>query len=161
MKTTWKNEYPLFEPDYSPIEMFELGIMGGNYFDPEVGNWIEFTPAEFSQELRNLLDEKMYASGSYDKKVNFFGVKSGLSYAQWVENGWIKSQDPFGWINWYINFYYGRRSSDDLRQIKRWISFKPRHIATLLRTGKDCDLSHGLKTRQNLLHWAIDSKKLV
>lgn len=161
MNNTWSQEHPDFLPDYSPIEMFKLGIMGGNYFDPTVGDWTEFTPQEFADELKSSLEVEMYASGFYNRKLNAFGVRSGLTYEEWMANGWIKPQDPFGWVNWYVNFYYGRRSDDDLRQIRRWVSFKPRHTATLLRTGSPENLKHGHRTRQNLLHWGIDSTKVL
>ena len=43
----------------------------------------------------------------------------------WNKNGWIKG-DIYGFVEWYINYYYGRRSDDDEYQIKRWLGFKKR-----------------------------------
>lgn len=82
-----------------------------------------------------------------------------MDYRGWTKSNWINQQDPYGWFNWYINFYYGRRSSDDDRQIYRWKSFIGRHSAGLksICKNKNVDISDesiGPKTRQGLLHWA-------
>ena len=44
----------------------------------------------------------------------------GSSLEMWEEKNWITSTDPYGWVQWYCNFYNGRRTKDDERQIKRW-----------------------------------------
>ena len=45
------------------------------------------------------------ASPNYDKTVNKFKVKCGTSLESWEESGWIVSQDPYGWFQWYCRFY--------------------------------------------------------
>lgn len=149
-----------FTPSYSPLEMIKLGIFGGNYFgNPEVDkNWKEFVPAEFIQDCQDVPLEKI-VNIKYDTAVNKYGVICGMDYAGWMKSRWIISQDPYGWFNWYINFFYGRRSSDDSRQISRWKSFISRHSGMLksicIKANRDIlDESFGKKTRQNLLHWS-------
>lgn len=154
----------MFTPAYSPIEMIEAGVFGGNYFgNVEVNkDWLEYVPSKFitectSSHIRKLTNT-IYAIGT-----NKYGVSCGMDYKGWTESGWIKEQDPYGWFNWYINFYYGRRSVDDARQISRWKSFIGRHPGMLksicVKAKRDIlDESFGKKTRQNLLHWAYKIK---
>jgi len=70
---------------------------------------------------------------------------------------WIRSQDPRGWFQWYCNYYLGRRSSDDERQIARWKDFcghsgrwRNNIYSKIHRTG-DWDISP--RIQQSLLHW--------
>ena len=62
-----------------------------------------------------------------------------------------KKHDPYGWIEWYINFYNGRRIKDyDTFQINRWKNLKTRMFGMLsLYPGS-------ARIKQTLLHWAID-----
>ena len=146
-----------FTPSYSPLEMSEAGVFGGNYFgNSEVKkHWLDFVPPEFSRDcnIGKLINP------IYDKSLNKYGVICGMDYAGWIKAGWIVEQDPYGWYNWYINFYYGRRSFDDNRQISRWKSFICRHSGMLksmcLKKGVSMsDETVGFKTRQGLLHWS-------
>ena len=75
--------------------------------------------------------------------------------------GWIKSQDPFGWFQWYCRFYLGRRTKDDLRQIGRWKSFDGRFKKNLINRIKKANTKYSDYTispaiRQSLLHWGIE-----
>lgn len=154
------SDFPDFNPDYTPKQMVDLGIFGGSYFSGNVGKMQENVPSEFLQGMgKNIIQNKLIGE-KHDKNKNKYGVSCGSTYSYWKKKGWIKKQDPFGWFNWYINFYYGRRTNDDQRQIGRWKSFKGRHSGILKnncspKSDKGCE-----KTRQNLLHWAIDSKKI-
>lgn len=151
------DDRPDFTPSYSPLEMAEAGVFGGNYFgNVEVKqNWLDFVPVEFAQDCNTA----MLTNTIYKTSINKYGVTCGMDYAGWIKAGWIAEQDPYGWYNWYINFYYGRRSSDDNRQISRWKSFISRHSGMLksicIKANRDIlDESFGKKTRQNLLHWS-------
>lgn len=150
-----------FTPSYSPIEMVQAGVFGGNYFgNTEVKkNWLDFVPVEFIEKC----DTEKLIKLKYDKSINKYKVICGMDYAGWVSSDWIIEQDPYGWFNWYINFFYGRRSSDDNRQIARWKSFIGRHSGMLksMCIKKNVSINDekvGLKTRQGLLHWAYKIK---
>ena len=41
--------------------------------------------------------------------------------------GWIHSDDPRGWFQWYCRYWRGRRMADDARQIGRWKAMR-RHV---------------------------------
>ena len=150
-----------FTPSYSPIEMVEAGVFGGNYFgNVEVmQNWLDYVPQQFIDECNLNTDINKLINPTYDKNFNKYKVICGMDYKGWINSNWINEQDPYGWFNWYINFYYGRRSSDDNRQISRWRSFISRHSGMLksMCLKKKVSISNeliGLKTRQGLLHWA-------
>lgn len=150
-----QDNYLGFVPDLTPIEMIELGVFGGSYFRKSIGDWTKFTPSEFISEIISNFLVEFITNDTYDVSFNKYKVNCGSTYDIWLANGWIKEEDPFGWFNWYINFYYGRRSVDDKRQIGRWKAFKSRH-AGMLRAHPN-----SAKTRQNMIHWAIDADKLL
>ena len=64
--------------------------------------------------------DKYVTSSKYDKNINKYKVKCGSSLEDWESSGWIKKQDPYGWIQWYCHYSLGRRTPDDVRQIERW-----------------------------------------
>ncbi|CAD7947335.1 unnamed protein product [Amoebophrya sp. A120] len=66
--------------------------------------------------------ELMLHSDTYRTTVNKFGVKCGGSLYMWEGHGWINEIDPYGWFHWYCRFYQGRRSTDDARQVQRWLN---------------------------------------
>jgi hypothetical protein len=115
----------------------------------------------FKEQLNEELQSKIYRSPQ-DFSLNCYGIKAGLDYTYWLDNKWIHDDDPYGWFNWYIRFYYGRRHPDDSRQIKRFRSFIKRHWGMLrihcykanknLETGSE----YYPKTCQGLLQWGWD-----
>ena len=143
-----KGFHPDFKPDLTPQEMLELGIFGGVYMrdcrDEFPRSW--FTKAKMSKDKR-------------DKKINYFGVLASQPLSVWVEQGWIRDQDPRGWFQWYCRYYRGRRSADDERQIKRWKAIR-RHVGALVKHCRRGDESCRPRQRQALLQWAYDSRKL-
>lgn len=142
------NDHPEFSPSYSPAQMFRMGIFGGCYFQLETT-----LPEEFLKEISVLLPQ----SGKPDRSKNFYKIIGGASLEWWQAQGLIHPDDPNGWVEWYVKFYYGRRHADDRRQIKRYRSFVTRHMGMLRsyqRAGKD-----SIKTKQNLLQWAWDHER--
>lgn len=93
-----------------------------------------------------------YSEGD-PRKGNFFKVDASMK--EWPEN-WHNDQHPLGWYEWYKGYSQGKRTDDDERQIKRWISFKARHLAQLKKADPTLtDLSIQPRRRQALLHWGI------
>lgn len=144
-----KNFDPEFEPELTPKEMLEMGIFGGKYMT-DCQN--EF-PTDWFREAK-LCHER------HDPKLNYFGVNASQPLSVWKEKGWIFSDDPRGWFQWYCRYFIGRRiPSEDQRQIKRWKAIR-RHIAQVKKACRKGDANCRPKQRQAILHWAYDARKI-
>ena len=79
----------------------------------------------------------------------------------------MKKSHPYGWVDWYCDFYEGKRSPDDERQIKRWKGVAGtngrfmKHLVTLIlkKNKKWNDASVSPKIRQTLQHWGYKLTK--
>ena len=163
-------DFPEFKPNMTPQQMFKIGIMGGSYFrtikSPETGKVYKDRHKKYNKLLKHI-PPMYYAQQEYDKSINFYGVKVGTSYEYWMSKHWIKEDiDPFGWIEWYCNFYLGRRTSDDRRQIDRWLNlagqngrFRKQLQNKINSIGSNDERIYP-RMRQTLLHWAFDSRKM-
>lgn len=104
-------DYPDFKPNVTPLEMFSMGVFGGTYWRPiyssVTGKKYKNQHLEFSDF--SSLDERLLTMSTCDYSVNYFGVAAGSSLEDWESKGWIVSQDPYGWVQWYCRFFYGRR----------------------------------------------------
>lgn len=144
---TGQNFHAEFRPDLSPKAMLELGVFGGKYMtdcrDEFPADW--FLNAKLSAEFRN-------------PDLNWFGVNASQSLSVWKEKGWIYSEDPRGWFQWYCRYNLGRRCPHDDNQIKRWRAMS-RHIAQIRKNCETCDFRCHPRRRQALLHWAYDSRQ--
>jgi len=135
-----------FKTCFNPVEMFMMGIFGNAYIQINTD-----LPKEFLDELEKLEYKKL---SKPDFKMNhFFQGECGSDLNWWKEKNLINEEDPNGWVEWYIKFYYGRRHKDDDRQIKRHRAFVARHLG-IINKHPNSD-----KSKQNLLHWAWDYKK--
>ena len=139
---------PEFRPELSPRQMLATGVFGGKYMT-DCQN--EFPQAWFNHAK--------LCSDRHDPKLNCFGVNASKPLSYWIAKGWIYSEDPRGWFQWYCRYWMGRRCPDDSRQIKRWKAMQ-RHIAQLRKHCPAGDLKCRRKQRQALLHWAYDSRKM-
>ncbi len=139
---------PEFQPELTPKQMLEMGVFGGKYMT-DCRN--EFSTSWFAHAR--------LCSARHDPKLNCFGVNASKPLSYWIFKGWIYSEDPRGWFQWYCRYYLGRRCPDDARQIKRWKAMS-RHIAQLRKNCPAGDLHCRRKQRQALLHWAYDSRKM-
>jgi hypothetical protein len=140
---------PDFRPQLTPKEMLALGVFGGKYMtdcrDEFPASW--FKTAKLSPRRR-------------DSSLNYFAVDASQPLSLWRKKGWIHSDDPRGWFQWYCRYYMGRRLPDeDARQIGRWRAMR-RHIAQIKRHCEPGDLMCRSRQRQALLHWAYDSRKI-
>lgn len=141
--------HPEFAPELSPPQMLKIGVFGGLYFADQ--------PHDLPKQW--FVEAKLSADGRRHKELNFFGVNASQPLWKWRQNGWIHPQDPRGWFQWYCRYYLGRRSDDDLRQIKRWKAYR-RHLIPVLRNCDAGDWTCRTKQRQSLLHWAYDSREI-
>ncbi|MBE8712316.1 hypothetical protein [Sphingobacterium hungaricum] len=143
-----KNFHEEFKPDLTPQDMLELGVFAGRYLrdcrDEFPAEWYE------NAKLYTGTDKKG------DCKLNFFEVCASQSLDEWKRKGWIHDQDPRGWFQWYCRYFMGRRTEDDLRQIKRWKNMK-RHVSQVRNKCNPGDFKCNTRQRQALLHWAYDS----
>jgi hypothetical protein len=137
-----------FKPELTPKEMLELGVFGGKYMTDCTNEF----PASWFRKAK-------LAGGRQESSLNFFRVAASQSLSVWREKGWIYHEDPRGWFQWYCRYYSGRRSPDDLRQIKRWRAVR-RHLSQLRKNCARGDLTCRRRQRQALLHWAYDSRKI-
>ncbi len=156
-----------FTPDLSPREIFEQGAMSGTYWRPlkslvtgkNLKDWHKKYP--FLKDLPN--DIMIRPIDQADPKLNRYKVHASLKYEEWVKYGWIKLPDEYGWIQWYCEFYNGRRIPDvDSYQIKRWMGVASaksgRFRKNLIRQIYDAkkswdDISVSPVIRQGLHHW--------
>ena len=145
---TGRNFHPRFNPELTPKQMLALGVFGGRYMtdcrDEFPADW--FDEAKLCPERR-------------DPKLNFFGVNASQPLSVWRKKGWIYTEDPRGWFQWYCRYFLGRRCPDDDRQIDRWRAIR-RHIVQLQADCPPGMLDCRPRQRQALLHWAYDSRKM-
>ena len=173
-KTTKEDIHKQFKPNKTPKQVFKMGAFGGTYFRPIYSSVTgkNYTPGEAMRGLpkswfQGLDMEKMVTSSKYDKKINKYKVKCGSSLESWESSGWINKQDPYGWFQWYSQYCTGRRTSDDERQIGRWLKLagpNGRFRRTLMnkiikkKTTHD-DFTVSPVIRQVLLHWGYQLTK--
>ena len=124
-----------FNPNKTPIEIIKVGAFGGTYFrDIYSGinkKWYRNSWKEFT-ELKKI-EKKYYGSDYYDVSLNKYGVKCGTSLRLWENKGWISEIDPYGWFQWYVRYWLGRRSKDDERQFNSWKKIVSRFSGNLVK----------------------------
>jgi len=164
-------DYPDFNPNLTPRDMFKMGSFGGTYWRPIYSKVVK-------KHLKNIhkkyptswwkgIPESHLSSEEYDKSINTYGVKVGTSLAFWESKKWIKKEHPYGWVHWYCDFYSGKRGEDDERQIKRWQALagpKGRFMRFLVTQieKKNAEWNDNLispKIRQVLQHWGYKLTK--
>lgn len=149
----------IFKPNLSPREVIERGAFGGSYFGIGIGMEEENYLPLFESLFKDI-DKGQYLSRSYSPKNNKFKTRSGMGYEYWRDMGWMRGQDPRGWFQWYCNYYLGRRSEDDDRQIKRWNGFcgedgrwRNNIYSKIYKTS---NWNTSPKVQQSLLHWGYE-----
>ena len=119
------------------------------------------------------MEKNDFAFKDYDAAKNKYGVKVGTTLEFWESKDWITNHDPYGWVEWYCNFYNGRRCEDDKRQIDRWKKltgengrFRKWLITLILKKHKTTkgpidynDKEISPKIRQTLQHWGYKLTK--
>ncbi len=147
-----KNFDALFRPDLTPKEMLKLGVFGGAYFIGVPTGIPSDLPREWFRGVTLSQDNTKH------KEHNYFHVDASQSLKVWQEKGWIYSDDPHGWFQWYCRYYLGRRiPEEDKRQIARWWAMR-RHITQIKKHCEGGDTTCRPVQRQAVLHWAYDSR---
>ncbi len=80
--------YSIYKPDFTPKQMFSMGIYYGSYFRPIYSSIISKNLKNQHKEfkfLKNIANDKIF-SGNMDKEKNFYKVKSGQSLEVWEKN---------------------------------------------------------------------------
>jgi len=163
-------DYPEFKPNLSPKMIFQAGSFGGTYWREIYSNvtkkWYKTQHKKYPKSWwLGLSDEYLTLPfKEYDKSINLYGVKVGSTLEYWEESGWIDKQHPYGWVQWYCDFFMGKRSYDDERQINRWLKLAGRNgrfrralineIKRKNRKYDDYEISPA--KRQTLLHWGYE-----
>ena len=156
-------DYPDFKPNLTPRQIFNLGSFGGTYWRPI---YSDITKKNYENEHKKYswlkgIKNELLTDDIYNAKKNKYKVKVGTSLEFWEDKGWITKHDPYGWVQWYCNFYNGRRCGDDERQIKRWSGIAGKNgrfrkwLIRLIKKkkGRWNDATISPKIRQTLQHW--------
>lgn len=158
-------DHPEFTPNLTPREIFQLGSFGGTYWRPILSDVTNKNyknqHLKFPKSWWKDIPESWLTNPNCDISINKYQVRVGTSLKFWEDKEWIHELDPYGWVQWYCNFYNGRRSSDDNRQIKRWLALAGtkgrfrKWLITLInkKNGKYNDFTISPKIRQTLQHW--------
>lgn len=162
-------DQPDFSPNLSPKEMFELGSFGGTYWRPIKSKFYKTTLRNYHKKYpsswwKNVPEKHLTKPmDEYDTSINKYKTRVGTSLQFWESKGWMDKQDPYGWVQWYCEFFMGRRNHDDERQISRWKKlagpkgrFRKWLVTQIMKKGgnKDWD-NHKISPaiRQTLQHW--------
>lgn len=159
-------EFPDFRPNLTPSQIFRMGSFmdQGGYWRPIYSGILKKKVSGMHKKFpkkwwAGIPEENLVGPGG--KKANRYGVGCGLGLDDWEKGGWIVAQDPYGWVHWYCNFFNGRRSFDDGRQIKRWMGvagakgrFK-NNLANQVRKARTAHDNEKVSPviRQVLQHW--------
>jgi hypothetical protein len=160
-------DYPDFNPNLTPREIFKLGSFGGTYWRPiksgithkKYKNIYKKYPKSW---WKGIPEPHMTSTWiDYDKSINKYKVKVGTTLEFWECKKWIIKKHPYGWVHWYCDFFNGKRSIDDDRQIKRWTrtagpkSRFRRWLINMINKKKTTynDFNISPKIRQTLQHW--------
>ena len=161
-------DHPEFRPNLTPRQIFELGSFGGTYWRPIYSDVTQKQYKNVHHEnypkswLKGIPESKLSMDwDNYDINVNKYKVKVGTTLEFWQERDWINKLHPYGWVQWYCDFYYiykdqNRNTSDDSRQIRRWRNLAGpngrfrRRLINMVKEGKDSPA-----IRQTLQHWAF------
>jgi hypothetical protein len=162
-----------FKPNLTPRQMFKMGSFGGTYWRPIKSKFHNTTlknkhkKYSFLKDIPDKLMTKPFEE--YDKKLNKYNKKVGTTLKFWESKGWMKESHPYGWVQWYCDYYSGKRSADDERQIKRWKQlagpngrFRKWLITMIMKKGgKDKWDDHSISPaiRQTLQHWGYKLTK--
>ena len=145
-----------FKAYLTPKDILLNGAFGGAYFGRRELEG-DYDYQSLFQETLSDVPATLYLQPKYITKMNMFKVKSGMPYDYWKDRGWMHNDDPYGWFEWYLKYFNGRRHSDDARQIHRWEGvcgikgrWRNRLYKNISETG---NWQVSPRIQQSLLHW--------
>jgi hypothetical protein len=162
-------DYPEFRPNLSPRAMFKLGVFQGTYFREIYSSitkkWYKNEHKKFPKSWWKGIPEDHLTRPleQGDKNINRFKVKASSSLREWERAGWIRKPDMLGWVQWYCNFFLGRRIPEvDAYQVHRWVrTVGPRSRFRVMLVNqsikKGCKWNDDTccqRLKQLLVHWA-------
>ena len=161
------SDFTEFRPNLTPREIVKLGSFGGTYWRPIYSSITDKNYKNIHKKYpkswwKGIPDDWLTLDwNDYDKSINKYGVKVGTTLEFWETKGWISKYHPFGWVQWYCDFYMGKRGPDDERQIKRWLGtagpnsrFRKWLVSLIKKKGGEWnDNNISPKIRQTLQHW--------
>jgi len=166
-------DYPDFKPNLSPRDIFKLGSFGGTYWRPIYSSVINKNlknkhlnyPKIWWKDIPD--DHLVRPWNNYDTSINKYHKKVGTALEFWETKKWITKYHPYGWVQWYCDFFLGKRSPDDQRQISRWSGIAGNNgrfrkwLVTLIlnKKGEYNDESISPAIRQTLQHWGYKLTK--
>lgn len=165
------DDYPDFKPNLTPRDIFKMGSFGGTYWRPIHSQITKKSHKNVHKKYPSLwwkdIPENFLSSTTCDVQKNKYKVNVGTSLEFWESKHWIKESHPYGWVHWYCDFYMGKRSADDERQISRWKGLAGpkgrfmRFLVTQILKKKTTwnDESVSPKIRQVLQHWGYKLTK--
>jgi hypothetical protein len=165
------NDFPEFKPNLTPREMFKLGSFGGTYWRPIYSSVTDRKYKDihlkYPKSWWKGIPNNYLTSDECDNNINKYKAISGTSLEYWEDKKWINKLHPYGWVHWYCDFYSGKRSIDDERQINRWKNFtgpngrfRVRLINMIKKKNTEYnDYLISPVIRQGLQHWAYKLTK--
>jgi hypothetical protein len=157
------DDYPEFRPNLTPEQIFRQGAFSGTYWRKIHSGVLGRDVSGHHLKFKWNIPDNLLTRQQPDVSLNKYKVHSGTSLAYWESKGWIKAQDPYGWVEWYSNFANNRRTADDRRQIDRWLAiagpngrFFKRLVSMLKRAHKKHDDQSISPVIHQLLHqWGV------
>jgi len=158
-----------FTPNLTPRQIFKRGSFGGTYWRPIYSSVTQSNHKNVHKKYPSSwwkgIHKKYLTTPfeKYDKSLNKYSVKVGTTLKFWESKLWINERHPYGWVQWYCDWCIGKRSPDDIRQIKRWLGvagkkgrFRKRLMNMIYKKGGIeyiHDFSISPSIRQTLQHW--------
>ncbi|GIS48212.1 MAG: hypothetical protein Ct9H90mP21_1190 [Methanobacteriota archaeon] len=96
------SDWPEFQPQHDPREIFSEGSFGGFYWRPIYSSVVSKNLRNEHLEFKdwwNGIDESLLISEEYDKNRNRYRVKCGTTLDMWEEKGWMLSKTPMDGCN--------------------------------------------------------------
>lgn len=142
-----------FKPFYSPADMLNLGIKGGQFGHDNLPVLYSLNPSL----VKSFKSTNKWAQTTFDTAKNYFHVANAQSDRTLGVGQIYKTLHPLGWFEWYCRFYYGEKSRADIMRITQWImGINVAWFYIKQDPTKLTDLTWQPMRRQDMLEWGVD-----